>query len=85
MGRIRLLQERSDPDMPAINAQCGVILEACDEKNADLASIALALAAARVSRASTPNEAAAWDLAVAALQAGFAFDERGVAPDWTEP
>lgn len=85
MGRIRLLQGQSNPDMPTINDACGDVLEALDEKHGDLASIALALAAARVSRKFTTDESLAWQLAVAALQAAFAFDEQGVAPQWEPP
>lgn len=82
MGRIRIIMARSDPDMAAINEQCGRLLDACDEKNADLCSVSLALASARISRKVAADEGTAWNLAVAALQAAFAFDERAIVPQW---
>ena len=75
MGQIRILPERSDPSNEQIANLAAEILEVCDELHGDLISMAVAVAAARVSRACTQDPRSAWELGATALRAGFMFDE----------
>lgn len=80
MGQIRILPERSDPSNEQVANLAAEILNVCDELHGDLISMAVAVAAARVSRACTGDDRSAWELGATALRAGFLFDEHIVGP-----
>ena len=80
MGQIRILPERSDPTNEQVAGLAAEILEACDELHGDLVSMALAVCAARVSRAVTDDDRTAWELGATALRAGFLFDLHEAGP-----